>query len=323
MEAPLILEDVLAARARIARYVHKTPLIHSSRLSKMLGCELYVKCENLQKTGAFKARGVMNFLLLNPGENTVTTYSSGNHGGALAWGAQQMGRKAMIFMPEDASPVKVSAVKGYGGDVRFAGLSSTDRYAACMDFVKETDAMVVPPYDHHHIIAGAGTAMTEVLEECPNPDAVLLPVGGGGLLAGNALTVHELRAKVKVFSCEPEMAADAKASLEFGTLQTIEYPPTIADGLRNLCVGDRNWEIIRKTVTGGLSCSEDAIRRAMAAYASFMKLYVEPSGAATLACLWTHKEQFAGQRVVIYLSGGNIAPWDYAKMVTQDVGTFE
>lgn len=316
------LEDVMAARARIREQIHKTPLLASRQLSQMLGCELYIKAENLQKTGAFKARGVMNFLALDPGKGTVTTYSSGNHGGALAWGAAQVGRPAVIFMPEDASPAKIAAVKGYGGEVRMAGLSSADRHQACMAYVAETGATVVPPFDHEHIIAGQGTTMLEILEDLPDPDAVLVPAGGGGLLAGNALAAHNLRARLQVVACEPELVADVKASVESGELQSTAYAPTIADGLRNLRMGDRNWAIVRETVTTALSCDEREIRVAMAAYANFLKLYVEPSGATSLACLMRERARFAGKKVVVLVSGGNIAPWDWAKLVDQDVATF-
>ncbi len=316
------LEDVMAARARIKGQIHKTPLLASRQLSRLLGCEVFVKAENLQKTGAFKARGVLNFLALDRATNTVTTYSSGNHGGALAWGAAQVGRKAVIFMPEDASPAKIAAVKGYGGEVRLAGLSSADRFQACMAYVAESGATVVPPFDHEHIIAGQGTTMLEILEDLPDPDAVLVPAGGGGLLAGNALAAHNLRSRLPVIACEPDLVADVKASVESGALQSTPYAPTIADGLRNLRMGERNWAIVRETVHSALSCTEDEIRIAMAAYASFMKLYVEPSGATTLACLWQNRARFAGQKVVLLLSGGNIAPWDWAKLVDQDVATF-
>lgn len=314
---PLSVMEVMAAKSMISQYIHKTPLLYSDQLSRILGCQLYVKCENFQKTGSFKVRGVMNFLLNNPSEKPVTTYSSGNHGAALAWGAQCLGRSAIIFMPEDASPVKIAAVNSYQGEFRFAGLSSTDRQAACMDYVAENDAQVVPPFDHNHTIAGQGTVMLEIFEEGPDFEAAFIPVGGGGLLAGNALVASSLRNKLKVFSCEPESAADVKTSLDSQSLSEIEYPTTIADGLRNLRIGDRNWSIVSKHVAAGLTCKEDSIRAAMASYAVYLKLFVEPSGAASLACLWEQRDQFAGKKVVVYISGGNIAPSDYAKQVAE------
>jgi len=313
------LEDVLAARARIKRKIHKTPLLRSVQLSKLLGCELYFKAEHLQKTGSFKARGALNFLLCDPEPvETYTTYSSGNHGQALAWAAGNLGRKAVIFMPEDASPAKVSAVQGYGGEVRFAGLSSTDRMEACLAFVEGGDARVVPPYDHPFIIAGQGTAMLEVLEEKPHFDIALLPVGGGGLLSGNALTLKTLRQHIQIMACEPELAADVKASIENAELTQIAYPATVADGLRNLCLGNRNWTIIRELVSEGLCCSEQRIIEAMRYYACYLKQLVEPSGAVPLACLMENQAAFAGKTVVVYISGGNIALSDYGRLVSGD-----
>ena len=321
----LKLEDVLAARTHIKRMVHKTPLLHSQILSKRLGCDLYVKAEFLQKTGSFKARGVMNFLISDePGAREYTTYSSGNHGQALAWGTQQRGLKSAIFMPEDASPAKVAAVKNYGGSVHFAGFSSTDRYQACIQYAEKTGARVAPPYDHNHIIAGQGTAMLEILEDLPEFDAALIPVGGGGLLSGNSLVLHTMRqSKTRVFACEPELASDVHASLKAGIRQEIPFPKTIADGVRNLCVGDRNWEIIKECVSEGLTCSEDEIKLAMGLYGSFMKQYVEPSGSVSMACLLTNRARFQGKRVVLIASGGNIALKDYARLVSEDACNIE
>lgn len=311
------LEDVLAARARIRPHIHKTPLLRCRQMEQRLGCELWLKAECLQKTGAFKARGVLNFLMQEPDERELfTTFSSGNHGQAMAWAAGLLGKRAHVFMPEDASPVKTAAVRDYGGQASFAGRSSEDRRAACSAFADSAGAVIVPPYDHDRIIAGQGTAMLEVLEELPLFDAALLPVGGGGLMSGNAFVAKTLRPKVELYACEPELASDAKASLAAGELRRIEYPATIADGARNLCMGERNWAIIRERVTAGLSCSEARIREAMAMYAVFMKLYVEPTGAVSLACLMEARRRFAGKRVVVYISGGNIAPADYAKLVS-------
>ncbi len=316
----LKLEDVLAARAHIKRMVHKTPLLYSRILSEKLGCEIFVKAEFLQKTGSFKARGVMNYLMTQSArQREYTTYSSGNHGQALAWGAQSQGCKATIFMPEDASPVKVAAVRNYGGQVRFAGLSSNDRYKACIQYAEENGAHVVPPYDHDSIIAGQGTAMLEILEELPSFDAALIPVGGGGLLSGNSLVLKTMRkTKTQVFACEPEVANDVKMSLEKGSIQKIPYPNTIADGVRNLCVGDRNWAIIKECVADGLLCSEENIKQAMALYATFTKQFVEPSGSVSLACLLANRDRFQGKKVVLIASGGNIAIKDYARLVGED-----
>lgn len=313
------LEDILAARARIRRWIHKTPIMRSRQLEQLIGCELHFKCENLQKTGSFKARGVSNFLTSQTNKAAIyTTYSSGNHGQALAWGAREAGKHAIIFMPEDASPAKVAAVRGYGSQVVFAGLSSSDRFEACTAYAQKEGACVVPPYDNELIIAGQGTAMLEVLEEVPMFDAALLPVGGGGLLSGNAMVLAHQRSGSRVYACEPRLAADVQASLRSGTLQSIDYPATIADGLRNLSLGERNWAIVSRHVKEGLVCEEQTIRQVMALYGQFLKLMVEPSGAVSLACLWENRKRFAGARVIVYVSGGNIALPDYGKLVSQD-----
>lgn len=317
----LILEDVLAARTRVRHQIHKTPLLTCSKLNEELGCKLFIKAEHLQKVGAFKARGALNFIKSIAAPSGIyTTFSSGNHGQAVAWASAQVGAKAVIFMPEDASPAKVAAVEGYGGEVRRAGFSSTDRMQACMAYVEETDATVVPPYDHEAIIAGQGTAMLEILEEQPLFDVALIQCGGGGLLSGNAFVLRTLRPKSKVFACEPANADDLAQSLAKGEKQTIPFPDTIADGQRNLCVGDLNWAIIRELVSQGLTCSEAEIRQAMRLMATYTKQFLEPSGAVGLACLLAHRQRFAGKKVVIFASGGNIALPDYAAMVGKDAG---
>lgn len=313
---PIKLEDVLAAKTRLHGRIHRTPLLHSKQLSDRLGCEVYLKVENLQKTGSFKARGALNFLLSETEAAPVyTTFSSGNHGQALAWSAQTLGYRAVIFMPEDASHAKVAAVKGYGGEVRYAGTSSDDRRQACEAFADAEGACIVPPYDHPRIIAGQGSIMLEILEDLPLFDAAFIPVGGGGLLSGNALVAYELGRTTAIYCCEPEAAADAKASLAAGQLKRIDYPHTIADGARNLCLGNHNWAIVRETVRAGLTCSEAQIKAAMRLYAVFTKMIVEPSGALSLACLAAHCDQFTGRKVVLVVSGGNVALPQYASWI--------
>lgn len=314
--AALKLEDVLAAKTRLAQDIHQTPLLTSKILSELMGCDLYIKAEFLQKTGAFKARGVLNFIRSQKLKDVVlTTYSSGNHGQALTWAGALHGMKVVVFMPEDASPAKVAAVQQYGGEVRRAGLSSKDREQACRAFAETAGAVVVPPYDHEAIIAGQGTVMLEIVTQLPLFDAVLIPTGGGGLLSGNALVLGSLRQTSQVFACEPANAADAAASLRSGHLQSIPYPSTIADGTRNLSLGDRNWAIIQQHVAEGLVCSEAQIVEAMWLYGTYLKQVVEPSGALSLACLLAHRERFQGKTVVLIASGGNVALADYGKLI--------
>lgn len=316
------LEDVLAAKVRLGQDVHQTPLLTSQQLSKLTGCNLYIKAEFLQKTGAFKARGVLNFIRsTSPTHQILTTFSSGNHGQALTWAGSLHNKKVVVFMPEDASPAKVAAVKGYGGEVVRAGLSSADREQACRAFAEKEGALVVPPYDHEAIIAGQGTAMVEAVSQQPLFDAVLVPTGGGGLLSGTALVVANLRKKANVFACEPVAANDASQSISSGKLTSITYPNTIADGARNLSLGHKNWSIIHQYVAAGLTCTETQITRAMWLYGTYMKQLVEPSGALSLACLLANKEQFAGKTVILIASGGNIALQDYGKLVQQYVSS--
>ena len=313
------LEDVMAAAIRLKGTVHHTDLIYASSFSQPAGCEIYIKPEFLQKTGSFKARGAFNFCASDSsGVGEYTTYSSGNHGQAMTWAAVCSGKKATVFMPENASPAKVAAVRGYGGEVRFAGFSSADRWEACTAYAAESGAQVVPPYDHEAIIAGQGTCMLEVLKDLPHFDAALIPVGGGGLLGGCSLVLNTLRPGITVYACEAEAANDVQQSLKAGELRSIDLPDTIADGMRNLVVGDRNWEIIRRCVHGGLTCSEEGIREAMRRYATYTKSFVEPTGAVTLACLTANRALFKGKKVVLVASGGNIAIQDYARLISEN-----
>ncbi len=308
------LEDVLAARIRIRPFIHQTPIFQSQTLNRKLGCDVYFKAENLQKTGSFKARGVSHFLAMLPElPAEIATYSSGNHGQAVAWAAASRGCAATVFMPEDAVLAKVDAVKHYGGQVRFAGLTTQDRFEACRDYAAASGATMIPSYDHDAIIAGQGTVVLEVLEEIPQFDALLVPTGGGGLLGGNSLALKSLRPHCAVYACEPALADDARRSLESGTLTSVAFADTIADGTRALCLGDRNWALIKQFVNAGLIADEDAIMAALKDLAVYLKLIVEPSGALGLACLAANRERFAGQRVVVILSGGNVNLATYSK----------
>ena len=312
----LKLEDILAARILIGRKIHKTPLLHSQKIDQILGCEVYFKAECFQKTGSFKARGASHFLAnANPPSKKVTTYSSGNHGQALAWAAAAHDYEATIFMPEDASSAKQAAIKGYGGNIALAGFTSDDRYQACTKYAAQAEALIVPPYDHEWIIAGQGTLCLEVLEEMPQFDALLAPTGGGGLLSGNALALKSLRQNTNIYACEPELADDARQSIKRGSLTSITYPKTIADGARNLCLGDRNWNLIQRFVDDGLAAPEFMIISAMKKIATYLKVLVEPTGALGLACLMSHLDQFQGQRIVVVISGGNVSLETYSQLV--------
>lgn len=300
--------EILAARNRLHGRIHQTPVLTSRILNEALGCDVWIKAESLQKTGSFKVRGVLNFLdTQDIGSRGVACYSSGNHGQAVAWAARGRGFPAWVFVPQDATEAKVSAIAGYGGHVEEAGVSVEERRRACESFAASQGVCVIPPFDHRAIISGQGTVMLEVLEEIPIVDAVLVPVGGGGLLAGCAVVAKTLRPNVEVIACETSDADDACRSLASGKLMENPHPPrTIADGMRHQRLGDVNWEIIQGVVDAGLICTEADVIQAMKRYAQTFKQIVEPSGAVSLGCLMAHGERFRGKRVVLIASGGNV-----------------
>lgn len=312
----LCLDDVLGAMARIRDEVHQTPLLRSERLDALLGCEVHIKAEHLQKTGSFKARGACHFVKRRRGGGPLTTYSSGNHGQAVAWACLRAGLDATVFVPEDVQEVKRSAILAYKAAVVKAGHSVEDRRRACEAWAAEHgDVDVVPPFDHEWIMAGQGTVMTEVLEQQPMFDSVLVPVGGGGLLAGCAVVLAALRPRVELVACEPEAAADAVMSLQRGHRVRVDPPQTVADGLRHQTLGQVTYPVIASHVTQAMACSENSIGLAMGLMASFLKQVVEPSGAVALACLLEHRARFQGKRVVLVATGGNVDLKRYASLV--------
>lgn len=308
--------DILAAKTRISRYTHRTPLLRSQRLDEALGCRLAVKCEMWQKTGSFKARGAINAILTQPQPPTcVTTYSSGNHGQALAWAARHRGIHCVVFVPENAPQAKVSAMQAQGAELVLAGTSVVERRDACSAYAVETGATLIPPFDDAAVIAGQGTMMIEVLEQLPQIDRVLVPTGGGGLLAGISTVAKALRADTTVLACEPESGNDGQLSIESGRRMTGPTPNTIADGVRHTQLGELTWPIIQRHVDGALTCSDQDIIAAMKLLLQYHKIVVEPSGALGVACLMAHQSQFANQTVVAILTGGNIAAEDYAQHI--------
>ncbi|MCB1050110.1 MAG: threonine/serine dehydratase [Acidobacteria bacterium] len=310
------LEDVLAAYSRIKKNVRKTPLLTSRLINERLGCEVYFKSEHLQTTGSFKARGALNFLLTeHSGSKSFTTYSSGNHGQALSWACTRIGAKAVVFVPEDASRAKVSAIEQYGGIVRRAGHWPHERLEACLAYAEANQATIVPPFEDERIIAGQGTVLLEVLEDLPVFDALLVPGGGGGLLSGTSLVCKTLRPKTTVFSCESQSANDIALSLQAGKPVAIDPPKTIADGIRHLKPGSLTWPVFSQYVDEGLTCQEETIRAAMALVARHMKQIFEPTGAVSLACLMDNPKRFQGQTVVLIVSGGNVDLEDYCRLV--------
>lgn len=309
------LADVQAAAERIRPWLHRTPVLTSTSLNELTGAQLWFKCENLQKAGAFKARGATNAVFQLTSEEAargVATHSSGNHGAALAMAAGWRKIPAYVVMPENSSAVKVRAVQGYGGKIIFCLTTQVAREEAVARVLKETGAVYVPPFDHPHIVAGQGTAALEFLEQTEDLDVVLAPVGGGGLLSGTSLTVKELRPSVEVCGAEPALSNDAFLSLQNGRIMPVQSTQTIADGLRT-ALGEIPFALIRKNVPQVLTMSEEDIIRAMRLLWERMKLVVEPSGAVPLAAVLAHAEMFQGRRVGIIISGGNVdldkLPW--------------
>lgn len=309
------LEDLYAAARRIAPYVHRTPVLSSQALDALAGAELWFKCENLQKVGAFKARGAANAVFsLSEAEAArgVATHSSGNHAAALAYAAARRGIPAHVVMPENAPAVKRAAVRGYGAKIRRCAPTLAARERALAELVAETGAVYIPPYDDTRVICGQGTAALELLEAQPALDALVAPVGGGGLLSGTALAAQALRPGIEVIGAEPAGADDAYRSLRAGRILPMERPQTIADGLRT-SLGRLTFPIIRAHVARIVTVTDEEIVAAMRLLYERMKLVVEPSGAVALAAVLSGRAGLAGRRVGLILSGGNAdldrLPW--------------
>jgi threonine dehydratase len=303
------LNDVIEAHERLKGIVHETPVFSSTRINTALGCNIFFKCENLQRVGAFKFRGAYNALSKLPIAKLtkgVVTHSSGNHAQALALAAQLFGVKAYIVMPDNAPQIKIDAVAGYGAEIYFCKPNLEARESTADFVIKKTGASFVHPYNHHDIIAGQGTCAYELLNQLDSSlDIVLSPVGGGGLLSGTAISVKALSPHTLVYGAEPKNADDAYRSYYSGELILQQNPITIADGLLT-SLGELNFEIIKQKVDDIILCSEDSIYLAMKLIFTNLKLVVEPSGAVPLACILDNIDIFKGKSVAIIISGGNI-----------------
>jgi threonine dehydratase len=315
LETPdVTIEDVRSAAARIAPYIHRTPLFDSATLSRMTGTRLGLKAENLQRTGAFKARGALNAVLKLTGEQRkrgVVTLSAGNHGQGLAYAAKIAGVRCVVFMPEDAVPTKVAAVREYGAEARFAPSMETV-FAAMEDFRRTHGLHYVHPFGDPDIIAGQGTVGLEIMEDCPDVDTIAVCVGGGGLLAGIAVAAKALKPEVRVIGVEPEGAPVVTRSLVAGYPITIEKITTVADGLAAPFSSPNSQRLIERLVDDVVIVTDDEILSAMRLLLERTKLLVEPAGAAATAALLTGKAGVApGSRVVATLSGGNV---DFEKL---------
>jgi threonine dehydratase len=309
------LATILAAHERIQPHIHRTLVLTSERLDKSSGTSLFFKCENFQKIGAFKARGATNavFALEDAtAQRGVATHSSGNHGAAVARAARLRGVSAHIVMPSNSAKVKIRAIEGYGAQVVFCEPTENAREVTCAEVIKKTGATLIHSFENEHVIAGQGTAAVELLEDVPELDVIICPVGGGGLLSGTAIAAKSMRPQIKVIAVEPANADDAAQSFRAGRRLVIEKKFTIADGLRTN-VGERTFPIIQRYVDDIVTVSEQAIVSAMRTIWETMKTIIEPSAAVPYAAILENKIDVNEKRAGIILTGGNVdldaLPW--------------
>lgn len=309
-------QDMLAARERIAPYIHRTPVLTSHHIDGVAGASLFFKCENMQKAGAFKARGASNAVFgLSEGQAArgVATHSSGNHGTCLAYAAGRRGIPCTVVMPHTAPQAKKDAVRGYGAEVVECEPSTSSREAVFAEVVARTGAEFVHPYNDARVIAGQGTCALELNEQVEGLDAVIAPIGGGGMVSGTCLTLSTLAPKIRIYAAEPQQADDAYRSFKAGHIIADDAPETIADGLK-VPLKDLTWHFVRQNVSDILTVSEDEIVDAMKLIWKRLKIVMEPSSAVPLAAILKNAEIFAGKRVGVIITGGNVdldkLPWN-------------
>jgi threonine dehydratase len=314
------LSDVRAAAERLAGVAHRTPVLRSATLDARCGAQIFVKCENLQRMGAFKFRGAYNFLAtLSPEQRQrgVVAYSSGNHAQGVALAARLLGIPATIVMPTDAPAVKLAATLEYGAEVVSYERAHSHREEIAQGLAAERGAVLVPPFDDERIVAGAGTAALELLEDANPLDAIVVPVGGGGLMSGTAIAAHGLDPAIAVYGVEPAAGDDFAQSLQLGRAISIPVPKTIADGLQTTAPGELTFAIARELVRAVVTVSDDELCKAMRFAFERMKVVIEPSAAAPLAALLEQRiPDVAGKRVGVIVTGGNIDAARYGELIT-------
>ncbi|MGK9339518.1 beta-hydroxyaspartate dehydratase BhcB [Sinorhizobium meliloti] len=309
------LSDMNAAHARIKPHIHRTPVLTSRFINSLVGAELFFKCENLQKAGAFKVRGAANAVFGLSDEQAakgVATHSSGNHGTCLAYAAGRRGIPCTVVMPRTAPQAKKDAVRGYGAKVVECEPSTSSREAVFAEVVAATGAEFVHPYNDPRVIAGQATCSKELIEQVTGLQAVIAPIGGGGMVSGTCLTLSNLAPHIKIYAAEPEQADDAYRSFKAGHIIADDAPNTVADGLK-VPLKDLTWHFVRNHVTDVLTASEEEIIDAMKLIWKRMKIVMEPSSAVPLATILKNKDLFAGKRVGVIITGGNVdldkLPW--------------
>jgi threonine dehydratase len=300
--------DIQAAHQRIRPFIHRTPVMTSRLLNELFGCELYFKCENFQKVGAFKFRGATNAVLQLDEvhkKRGVVTHSSGNHAAALALAARMNGIKAFIVMPENAPAVKKEAVAGYGAEITFCKPTLSAREETCRSIMEREGATLIHPYDNFNVICGQGTAAFELLEETEALDFVIAPVGGGGLLSGTSTCAKGISKAIRVIGAEPVNANDAWKSFKSGILTPSVNPLTVADGLLT-SLSELTFSIIKKNADDILTATEESIISCMRLVWERMKIIIEPSSATVLAIISGNREYFSGKKAGLIISGGNV-----------------
>jgi threo-3-hydroxy-L-aspartate ammonia-lyase len=312
------IADVRAAAERLAGVAHRTPVVTSRTLDERTKARVFLKCENLQRMGAFKFRGAYNRIVaLTPQERArgVVAFSSGNHAQGVALAARLLGAKATIVMPRDAPASKLAATRGYGAEIVEYERDRSHREEIAQQLCQERGATLVPPFDDERVIAGAGTAALELIEEAGPLDAVIVPVGGGGLLSGTAIAAHGIDPATEIYGVEPETGDDVRQSLERGEIVRIPVPRTIADGLQTQAPSALTFGIAREHGARIVTVSDDELRDAMRFAFERLKLVIEPSGAAGIAALLSGKIDCAGKRAGVIISGGNVDAAFYASIM--------
>lgn len=302
-------DDVVAAAGRIAGIAHRTPVLTSRTVDAELGAQVFFKCENLQRMGAFKFRGAYNALAKFDAAQRkagVIAFSSGNHAQGIALAAHELGMPATIVMPQDAPAAKVAATQGYGANVVFYDRYTQDREQITRDLAERNGLTLIPPYDHADVLAGQGTAAKELFEEVGELDAFFVCLGGGGLLSGSALSTRALSPKCKLYGVEPEAGNDGQQSFRSGAIVHIDTPKTIADGAQTQHLGNITFPIIRRDVDDILTVSDAQLVDAMRFFATRMKLVVEPTGCLGFAAARARAAELKGKKVGVLISGGNV-----------------
>ncbi|MFE0848408.1 threo-3-hydroxy-L-aspartate ammonia-lyase [Streptomyces rochei] len=315
---PVTFVDVRDAAARLDGVAHRTPVLTSRALDALVGAETFVKCENFQRVGAFKFRGAYNAgSRLSAGQlaKGIAAYSSGNHAQAVALAARELGTTAVVLMPEDAPRAKREATAGYGAEIVTYDRYTQDRTALGEALAEERGLALIPPYDHPHVIAGQGTAALELLEETGPLDALVVPVGGGGLIAGSATAAKALHPGIQVIGVEPEAGDDTKRSLDSGARVTIPVPRTIADGQALPTPGELTFSLNRRLVDAITLVSDDEIVAAMRFAFERLKIVLEPSGATALAALLAGRPEPRPRRIGVIASGGNVDAGRFAELI--------